>query len=299
MTLHQLRIFAAVARHLNVTRAAKKLNISQPSVSQQVKLLEAEYGVQLLRKAGRGIELTERGQHFLTEAGPILLQVEKLRARFGSKLNRGKAETLTLGGSYGPSASLLPLLSAAFRESHPEVEIILRTDYSRVVERLLLDSEVEIGVVVNPSSSPQVVVEPCRQEDLVAFVSTKHPLAKKRGLTLADLAQVPLVVLKGKAAEEKAEEILSQLQKQGLNPKIAMQCESPEAMKTSVRAGMGMGVLYRDIVAPDAQRGNLKIIKIPGLKMAVATFILYSKERPLSPNAKDYLALLRKWPKKK
>ncbi len=298
MTLHQLRIFAAVAKHLNVTRASEELYITQPSVSYQLKLLETECRAKLYNKLSRGIELTERGQLFLRDVEPILLRVERVKEQFRRDVVDGKARSLTIGGSHGPSASFLPMVSALFNETHPQVQLTLRTDSSRAIEQLVLSSEVDIALVVNPSHSAQHGVERCRQEELVVFASIKHPLAKRRELTLAELAQAPLIIMRGKAAEEKAGEILRQLERQGFKPNIAMQCESPEALKATVKTGMGLGILYRDIVEPYVKTGELKIIKVPELKMKVDTFIIYRKEDSLSPDTQDFLTLLRGWPKK-
>ena len=295
MTLHQLRIFEAVVRHLNLTRAAAELHISQPSVFQQVKLLGEEYGVKLYRKIGRGIELTDDGRSFLSNARPILFHVEKLKRNFTSNLNDSKTGNLTIGGSFGPSASFLPLLSAHFRKTHPQVHVTLLTNLSPVIEKLVLNSEVDIALITNPSHSPSLIYEPCRKETLVTFVSVKHPLAKRRELNLAELARAPLIVRKGKADVGSTWEILKQLEERGLKLNIIMDCELPEGVKAAVKTGMGLGILYRDIVEPDIRAGDLKIINVPELKMRVDSFITYHKNKSLSPNAQDFLSLLRKW----
>jgi DNA-binding transcriptional LysR family regulator len=299
MTLHQLRIFSAVARHLNLSRAAKEVHISEPSVFYQLKLLQEKYKLQLYRRIGQGIQLTEKGRSFLSDAEQILFQVKKLKEKFGSNPTERKAEFLTVGGSRNPSASLLPTVIAVFRKDHPEVEITLRTDTSPAVQRLVLNSKVDIAVLTNPSESPCLVYEPCRQEQLVIFASTKHPLAKKDKLTLAELAQAPLVFKEGKAGEPSmSEQILKQVERRGLRLNIVVYCELPEAIKAAVRAGIGLGVSYRDIVEPDLRGGDLKAIDVPELKTSINSFIIYHKERPLSFPAQEFLTLLREWSQK-
>lgn len=293
MTLHQLRIFAAAARHRNLTKTAKELHISQPSVSYQLRLLQEEYQTKLYRKIGRGIQLTEEGRIFLLDAEPILLRVEKLIRKFSSNLTERKAEFLTVGSSRNLSTSFVPTLLGGFKKTHPEVEITLRTDTSPAVKRLVLNSEVDIAVVTNPSRSPSLICEPCRQEQVVIFASRRHPLGKREKLTLAELAQAPLVIKKGNAGEPSmAEQILKQVEKRGLKLNIIMRCDSPEAVKAAVKTGIGLGVSYRDILEPDI-RGNLKVIKVPELKTQVNSFIIYHKDRPLSPSAQKFLTLLR------
>ncbi len=299
MTLHQLRIFAAVAKHLNITKASEELHITQPSVSQQLKFLEEECGVKLYTKMSRGIELTERGQLFLNDAEPILLEIERLKEKFKDSPTDGKVGSLTIGGSHAHSTSFLPLLLTVFKETHPEVQLALRTETSRMIEQLVLNSEVEIALLTNPSYSPSLIYEPFRQEELVAFASAKHPLAKRRKLTLEELAQAPLVIKSEKTRKVyRTDEILRQLEKRGFKLNIVLQCESAEAVKSAVKVGAGLGILYRDIVEPDVKRGELKIFKIPESKMKVDTYIIYPKERALSPHAQDFLTLLRERRKK-
>jgi len=295
MTFHQLRMFAAVAKHLNVTKASEELHISQPSVSQQPKLLQEECKTKLYRKIGRGIELTDEGELLLADAQPILLQVGKIRERFTSDR---KAGSLAVGGSNSQSVSFLPLLLAAFKETHPEVQLSLRTNTSREVERLVLNSEVEVGLITNPSHSTALSYELCRREKFLVFVSPSHPLAKKKELTVAQLAQAPLVFRKAKSGGSRAWDILKQVEKRGSNLNIVMDCESTEAVKTAVGAGMGLGILYHDHVEPEIKKGKLKEIRVPELNLQLDSYIIYLKEKPLSANAKDFLALLRVWPTK-
>ncbi|HEY2987803.1 MAG TPA: LysR family transcriptional regulator [Candidatus Binatia bacterium] len=298
MTLHQLRIFSSIAKYLNVTKASAELHISQPSVSQQVKLLQQEYGVTLYRKNSRGIQLTDEGRLFLKEIEPILNQFEKLKSRFGRKRTDRASGTLRIGGSQSPSVSFLPMLSTIFKETHPLVAMTLRTDTSRGIERLVLNGEIEIGVVTNPSHHPSVAAELYGREKLVAFASTKHPCGKKDTLTLAELTQAPLVIKKGKEGPDRVWETIKHLEQQGYKLNIVMYCESPEAAKAAVRSGIGLGILFSEIVAPDVRRGELKIIKIPELKMTVDTYIVFDKRSSLSPHAQDFLTLLHEWPRK-
>jgi DNA-binding transcriptional LysR family regulator len=292
MTLHQLRIFSAVAKNLNISEAAIDLHISQPSVSEQLKLLEQEYKVKLYKSTGRGIELTREGRLFLREAESTLLQVERLKRIFSLKLHESEAQSLTVGGSHGPSASFLPRLASIFRDTHRDVQLILRTDSSPVMEQLVQSSDVEIAVITNPSTFARLVYEPCRREELVLFVSSRHPLAKRQRLSPAELARIPLVAFRRGRIGGVAK-ILNQIEERGFHPSIVMHCETAEAVKAAVRTGIGVGILYRDLVEPDRRRGDLKIIHVPGFEMHVDSFIIYPTGKPLSANAADFLTLLR------
>jgi len=298
MTLHQLRIFAAVTRHLNITKASEELHISQPSVSQQLKLLEEEYEVKLYKKIGRGIELTENGRLLVSDAESILLQLEELKEKFGNNLNNKKVGSLTVGGSHAPSASLLPLLLAVFKDTHPQVHLTLRTDKSRALELLVLNHEVELAVITNPSYSPDLVVEPCRKDKLVIFGPPTHPLANGPKVVLAEVVRYPFVIKKGREGVDHVGDILRQLEKRGFKVNVVLFCDSPDAVKTAVRHGAGLGILYHDLVQPEIKAGNVKVIKVRDLHMTVNTSTIYHKNIPLSPMAQDFLTLLREWPQK-
>ena len=143
----------AVAKYLNFTKAAQELHISQPSVFRQFKLLEQDYGLKLYKKIGRGIELTQTGKLFIRYAKEVLLQVENLDKEFRRSPSVTNGASLKIGGSYGPSVAFLPSLLAAFKRSHSEVHPTLRSGNSRMIERMVLDSEVDIGLVTHPAAS--------------------------------------------------------------------------------------------------------------------------------------------------
>jgi DNA-binding transcriptional LysR family regulator len=160
---------------------------------------------------------------------------------------------------------------------------------------MVLNGEVDIAAVSNPPQSPDLVTEPFRQEKLLAFSSPNHPLAKRGSLAISDLARIPLVIRGESEGDMTAtEEILREIQNQGVEIKIAMRCDSYEAVKAAVRHHMGVGLLFEGLVMHDAKRGDFKILKIKGLNLVGQSFIIYHKEKPLSQNARDFLELLRK-----
>lgn len=160
MTLNRFRLFTAVARHLNVTKTSEELHVSQSSISQHLKLLQKEYGVKLYSKVAQGIELTQAGRIFLNNARAILMQIEDLKKNLSAGLPETQARSLTVGGSYAPSASFLPSLLAVFKKSHPLVQLTLRTSSSHAIERMVLESEAEIALITKTPRSPHITMEP-------------------------------------------------------------------------------------------------------------------------------------------
>ncbi len=284
MTLHQLKIFRSVGTLLNITKASEILHISQPSVSQQLKLLEEEFGAKFFARLSQGVELTYQGKQFLDAVSPILTQAEFVEKTF--KRNPNQPMLLKIGGSNNVSVGVLPQLLMTFKQSHPLVQFILETNGSSVIERRVLNSEAEIALITNPSYRAEIVYEPYEEMQVVAFCLPTNPVAGKT-LSLRDLSQLPLVVKTGGRIEHALRS-----HRQTVN--IAVRCEASAAVKAAVGLGMGVGVLYRDAVVSRVANGTLKLIDVPELKeMGVQSFINFDKRKPLPPTAAEFLEVLR------
>jgi DNA-binding transcriptional LysR family regulator len=287
MTFHQLKIFEAVAEHLNITKASRKVRISQPSITKQLRLLEQECGVKFYVKNGRGIKLTEAGRLFQIAAKPIVEQTEELKKTFANKVAEDKARNLVVGSTPSPAASFVPAVLKSFVELHPGVHPMLRTGYPQAIEEMVVNGEVEIAVTTVPPNHSQIIAEPIHSEQIVAVVSAKHPLAKKARLSEAELSQAPFVMTKdGRIAEE--------IEKIGLKFNVVMWCESVDLKKASVQAGLGLGIFYRGSAEAGLREGYFKIVEIPRLKeIKVTLYVIQRKGIGFSANRGDLLRLFR------
>jgi len=286
MTLYQLKIFEAVARHLNITQASVELHASQPAVSQQLKLLEENYGCDFLVRHSHGVNLTDKGRAFLDAIKPVLAQLEDIEHKFKANETTRERHCLAIGGSRNVSVRVLPRLLKAFKESHPSVEFILAANESPVIEKHLLNSELDIAVITNPSRIDGLIYEPFGRMEVVAFCLPSNPLAGQT-LSLKKLAQQPLVLRSGGRIE-------SVLKSQGYRTNFALRCEVSQAVKVAVQTGMGIGIIYRNAIATSLANGGLKVINVPELKeMGIKSVIAYDGRKPLSPMAQEFLALLR------
>jgi DNA-binding transcriptional LysR family regulator len=286
MTLHQLRIFESVARHLNVTRASQELHMSQPAVSQQIQLLQQECETRFVVRIGQGVELTERGRAFLEAIRPIVVQVGDVESTFKVKSNQKKSSFLAVGGSRSHTVTVLPEILSAFKQNHPWVQFALESNDSSTMEQRVLSAEVEIALINHPSSCEQIAYEPYKEMGIVAFALTVSPLVGKK-ITLTELFQIPLVVRRRSTT-------LRELLKKGYKPNIAVECDVSEAVKAAVQRGLGVGILYRETVEADLKSRDLKILHVPDLeRIRTKSFIIYNKCRPLSGVAQDFLQALR------
>lgn len=289
MTLHQLKIFEAVAEHLNITQASRRVRISQPSVTKQLRLLERECGSKFYVKSGRGIRLTEEGRLFQVAVKPIVEQTEKLKRTFVNRVAEARSEKLIVGSTPSPAGFFLPAALKSFVQLHPTVHPTLRTGYPQAIEEMVLNGEVEIALTTTFPDHSEIVVEPIHSEDIVAVVSAKHPLATKRRLNGAELGQAPFVMTtRGRIAQE--------IERMGLKLNIVIWCESIELKKAAVQAGLGVGLFYRGSAESGLREGYFKVIEIPRLKgINITYYVIYRKEIPLSANGRDFLTFSRQW----
>lgn len=286
MTLNQLRIFVAVANQLSLTKAARDIHIRQPSVSKQLKHLEHELRVRLYARKEQGVKLTQEGQLFLDHIKPILQQIEEVKKLFTDEATQTKIPFLKLASNPSPSTLLLPKALNEFKKTHPHLNLFFWTADTPTIERMVLNREIDIGVITELCSNVKLIAESLCSEKVLAVVSAKNPLAKKSKLTEEEVSHVPII---GRVGGK----ISQQLQEMGLKLHISMRCEPIDVIKSAVESGLGMGFFHRNIVEPGIKKGDLKAIKIPYLKkVEVKWYILYLSNVPLSHEAQDFLSVL-------
>jgi len=293
MTLSKLEMFATVANHRNVTRAAANLHISQPALTQQLKHLEETYNAKLYEKIGNGIALTDAGRLLFKYSREAAKQHNRIKEKISAVRTIAESVSLTVGGSYSPSMVLLPSLLVRFKTFHPNFQLRLTTANKEDIVRRIENGEIDIAVVNNPPPSRFLAAEPYGEEPLVAFVAPTYRLMRKRTLTVTDLSRLPLVIRQGKGGTGTAEQILKKLKQLGFTFEIAMRCDSPDAVKEAVRRNLGIGILFRTAIAADIRRREFKPIRLLGVDFSGKTFIVYHNRRPLSSAAQQFLKLLK------
>lgn len=195
MELRHLRYFVAVAEELHFRRAAVRLHISQPPLSQQIRQLEAELGVQLLERSRRRVELTAAGEAFSARAREILDAVEDA-ARLARRVDRGEVGRLSVGFVGSAVYSVLPEVLHAFREQRGDVDLRLRELTSSAQLEALESGRIDVGFLRPQSPArPDIATETVMREAIVAALPESHRLAAQDRLVLGELAGEPLVLL--------------------------------------------------------------------------------------------------------
>jgi len=290
MLLNQIELFVTVARNHNLGKTAREMHVSASSVCQRLKSLENDLGAKLYKKNKEGIELTGAGETLLTTASEVLNQLDTLKKTLNTD-SQHAIQSLTIGGNYNPSAKYLPAAIAAFQKTHPDVKVTFLTSDRANIQKWVRESEVDIAIIQSPSESADFNLEHFAVDTLTFFAHPMHLLAKKKKLDLADLAETPVILRDGRGASQK---MLKQLECRGLTLNVTLRCASPDAVKAAVRRKMGVGILFYNQIEEDIKRKDLKSLTFSGLPKQVGnSYIVYSKSKPLSSIADEFLSLLR------
>lgn len=293
MDLQQLATFAAVAKHHSLTKASAELGTSQPTVSRSLRLFQEQCGARLIQRESKGVSLTAAGQAILRRIQPILDQMVALQSELTPAAAKKAGQVLKVGGTFSASTRLLPELLARMRQRYPGAQLEIRTRISDQLERLVARSTMDLAVIARVASSPELICEPFLVEKLALFVLADHPLAKQRNLTLADILAEPLVLRGGHGAAGATDRQVEALRASGATVKIAIYCDEPTAIKAAVRQRMGVGVVLAATIQAEVASGEFKILNPPSLDLVGQSYIVYPKNRPLSPMAQAFLRMLR------
>jgi DNA-binding transcriptional LysR family regulator len=240
MELRQLEYFAAVARHRHFTRAAEALYVNQPALSQQVRRLEAELGLALLRRTSRGVELTAAGEDLLVHAEAVLAEVECARAQMDrhTGVSRGVARVAATAAD----APRLPEALAAFHGDHPGIQIGLRQGSAAEVVALVQRGSVDVAVVALTGEPPAgVEVHPLGEEPLRIAVAVGDPLAGATKVALDALSGRPFILAEPGTALR--ETVMAATQAAGFSPLPLFEVGDPLTVRFLVRAGLGISLV--------------------------------------------------------
>ena len=290
MELRQLRYFAAVAQRRHFTAAAEAIGVAQPALSQQVRLLERELGVQLFDRSNRRVRLTPAGEALLIRAERILAEVANAQSELAEYAGavRGRVIVGTL-----PSLAehQLPPLVAAFHQRHPGLELILREERTARLFELLGAGEVDLALLHHSPSAdtyPAVTLETLFTEELVAAVGPAHHLAAAGELPLAALREEAFILTKSGSAIR--DTILAACAIAGFAPHIAFESGASATVRALAAAGLGVAILPRS----EARIGHPSLAALtltPTLTRTVALAWPAARRHP--PATAAFLALAR------
>ncbi|TMI82630.1 MAG: LysR family transcriptional regulator [Bacillati bacterium ANGP1] len=290
INVHQLKIFHTVARSGSFSRAAAELLISQPSVSIQVGDLERQFGTDLFEQVGKHVRLTEAGRVLDDYAARILALIDETRVAMDEVkgLRRGR---LLLGATPTPGTYLLPALLGRFKEQYPSIEISLRLADTRRIQEMLLQRQLDLGLVGGSVSFPDLEAAVLLNDELVLVVAPSHPFATLPSVRVADLAGEPFILReRGSGNREAADEALHRA---GVHVTPVFEVEGAEMVKQAVAANLGLSILSRCAVELEVAAGRLRIVPIEGLRIERAISLLSRRDHRLPRVAQAFLEMIR------
>ena len=255
----QLNAFQAVALEKSFSRAAEKLLLTQPAVSQAIHSLEDRLGQPLFLRQGRTSTLTQAGQIFLEHVEEVFETLERGRFRLEA-LKELKGGRLTISTSDTTARYLLPEVLEIFRDRYPKVEICIRCKPSPLAAEQVLSHEADIGIVTLPIEHPKLASEKLILREDVAICSPNNLLAGRTKISFVELVNHPLLLLD--RGSNTRTYIDQRLDKTGLKPKIAMELGSIEVIKRLVQLDFGVSIVPRVSVEEELEKGSIVAMTI-------------------------------------
>lgn len=284
VTLRQLRVFEAAARHLSYTRAAEELHLSQPAVSMQVGQLEEELGLPLFERVGKGIALTEAGREVYTYTRSINRALQEMEEVMQSLkgVNRGRLH-VAVASTVNYFA---PRLLAVFHLRYPGITPRLDVTNRETLVRLLDSNGIDIAVMGQPPTDVDVESEAFMDNPLVVVAPPDHPLVGAHAIPLAELASEVFVMREPGSGTRQAMERF--FKEQGLAIRHGMQMTRNEAVKQAVRSGLGLSVVSLHTIELELETGRLKVLDVQGFPLARKWHLVYRRGKRLSPAARAF-----------
>jgi DNA-binding transcriptional LysR family regulator len=288
VTIRQMRVFAAVARNLSFTRAARELHLTQPAVSQQVSLLQEQVGMPLFEQIGRKIRLAPAGTELLryaTQITELLREAgETLAAMRG--LKRGELKL----GAVSTAKYFAPTLLSAFAPAYPEVTIKFTVANREEIVKLLGANELDLVIMGRPPRELDTTAEPFARHPFVIIASLDHPLARRRRIALKSLARESFIIREqGSGTRASMEHVFRE---RAVPFRASMEVSSNETIKQAVMAGMGISFISSHTIGLEVQTRRLAVLDVVGLPVVRDWYVIHLREKILSPIAAAFRGYL-------
>jgi DNA-binding transcriptional LysR family regulator len=293
MDLHRLAVFCKVVELRSFTKAGEELLLSQPTISEHIRSLEEMLGEKLLDRLGREIFPTPAGKILYKYAQKMLqLREEALQAMatFKGELS-GR---LILGASPDPGTYLLPKIIGSFKASNPSIQIAIKIFGIAEIIDAVLRGTLEIGVIGSKWKDHRLDLEEIFSDELTLTVFPTHPLSGRKEILPEELYGEPFILReRGSGARRLLEEILEGHGFDFAKLSVVAEMATTEAVRQSIRAGIGISILSKRAIAEDLERGALFAVSLKGIRFVRPIYLIQRKKRQPSPICAAFLEHLR------
>lgn len=287
MDIRQLRYFIAIAEEGQITAAAKRLNMAQPPLSQQLKQMEEELGVTLVERHGKRTELTEAGRTLYRQAQNIVHQLEETISEV-KETGEGIRGSLSIGVS-ALSAYFLPEKIRLFQQAYPSITYKIWKGDTQLLNEWLEKRTIEVAIVRLPHSLTNCTTIPLEEEPFVLIVPATSALATQDRVQMHEVAALPLIMpsIPGLGIYELLVKDFSRL---GVQPNVICECPDISLIVSMVCAGIGASIVPRSAWETH-QNSQMHSLVIEGTSISSSAAIVWQSERHLSKAARRFLAM--------
>ncbi len=290
MDFGQLEAFVEVASHRSFSRAAEALQLTQPSITARIQALERELGEGLFDRGGRSVRLTDAGAVFLPYAERLLQALQEARDSV-EEVQSLQAGSLRLGSALTISTYVLPRLLRSFHSLYPGVEVIVRTGRSEQVLAMLLNDEVQVGLV-RSLIHPEVVTVDLYADEVILVTNPEHPFAASRRARMEEVAAQSVILFDRGSGYYGL--INSFFRQAGVVPNVAMELDSMEATKRMVEEGLGIALLPRVCLERELKMGVLVEVVVSDMaSLSRQIALIYRKSRKRTRTLEAFLNVLQ------
>ncbi|MCT4584256.1 MAG: LysR family transcriptional regulator [Peptostreptococcaceae bacterium] len=288
MEFRQLEYFKMVAKTKNITKAAKLLHVSQPSITNSIKNLEANLGVELLDRTKKYIDLTAEGEVFLKRVEVILKNIDdaKQEMKDFNNLNRGK---LNIGIPPMIGTFLFPRVFTEFKKLYPNISLNLSEEGSLLTREKIDNQELDVGIIILSICNDHLDIIPMIESEILVCLNKNHRLSNKEFICMDDLKKESVILLKEGFFHRK--KIMQLYKERNIEPDILLSSNQLETIKSLVKQDVAVSFLLKEIVEEDDE-----LVKIPlKQRVMVKIGVAWNKDRYLSNAARAFLDFCREY----
>lgn len=290
MLYQYLETFCRVVDDGSFTKAAESLGFSQPTVTKQVHALEEEMGAILIRRGQRQLQLTPAGEIVYNHARRILRTVHDCKTAIRALHTPGHGD-LSIGAVFTIALFTLPPVLEVYRQEHPKVTLHVRTGTNQHILSLVLHHEADVGLTTVPLSHPQVSTIPLFNDRVLLVASPKSRWASKEAVTPAEVSQLPMISYQRHSQFQGF--VQANFEGAGIRPRVVMEFDSHEAVKTMVQLGLGVAMVPESAVRDDLANGRLVELSIKDFPpLARTTSLITRQDRHETPAMASFCRLL-------
>ncbi|MDX1641662.1 MAG: LysR family transcriptional regulator [Balneolaceae bacterium] len=287
-TLHQLKVFAEVAKCGSITKAAESLHMTQPAVSIQMKQLQESVDIALIEIIGKKLYLTEAGERLYSMQQTIQEHEEAFEA-YTSELKGGLTGNLSISAA-STAKYFLPYLLGAFQKKYPKVKIALKVTNRNEVLQHLYNNEFQLAILTQLPDDSSIIATPFLSNPLVMACPPNHSLSNKKDLNMKDLKDEPFIFRESGSGTRMVMERL--LDEAGIEPTIAMELGTNEAVKQAIMAGIGISLISKLSMHSELKTGKINKLNILDFPVETHWHTLYRKDKVISRVLKNFLNFL-------